>query len=247
MGRPAKDLTGQHFGNLIVLERSGSSSDGHALWKCECQCEDKTIVYKTSNVLKRGTPSCGCLTSKLISEKAKQKYKDLTNQRFGLLVAKEIVGSTGQSKIWRCECDCGNKNFTTTSRHLISGNTKSCGCLVSIGESNIQNILIQNQIPFIREKSFNDFKYSSSNGNPRFDFYLTEINRLVEFDGRQHYEKVNLNWEDNVPLTERQKRDQEKNQYAQEHNIPLVRIPYWERDNITLDMILGDQYLVKAE
>ena len=42
-----------------------------------------------------------------------------------------------------------------------------------------------------------------------------------------------------------QKRDKVKNDYALTHNIPLVRIPYWERDNITLDMIMGDQYLIK--
>lgn len=27
------------------------------------------------------------------------------------------------------------------------------------------------------------------------------------------------------------------------HNLPLVRIPYKERDNITLDLIMGDKYL----
>lgn len=42
-----------------------------------------------------------------------------------------------------------------------------------------------------------------------------------------------------------QKRDKVKNNYALTHNIPLVRIPYWERDNITLDMIMGNQYLIK--
>ena len=31
--------------------------------------------------------------------------------------------------------------------------------------------------------------------------------------------------------------------YAKENNIELIRIPYWERDNITLEMILGNQYL----
>lgn len=35
-----------------------------------------------------------------------------------------------------------------------------------------------------------------------------------------------------------------KNKYCLINNIPLVRIPYWERDNITLDIILGDKYLV---
>jgi len=39
------------------------------------------------------------------------------------------------------------------------------------------------------------------------------------------------------------KYDSQKNKYALEHDIDLVRIPYWERDNINLNMILGDQYL----
>lgn len=37
-----------------------------------------------------------------------------------------------------------------------------------------------------------------------------------------------------------------KNEWAKKHNIPLVRIPYWERDKITLDMILKDEYLVSS-
>ena len=42
------------------------------------------------------------------------------------------------------------------------------------------------------------------------------------------------------------KRDIEKNQYALEHQIELIRIPYTMRDKLTLDLILGDQYLVKG-
>ena len=41
-----------------------------------------------------------------------------------------------------------------------------------------------------------------------------------------------------------EQRDLFRNQWAAAHNIPLVRIPYWERDNITLEMLLGDKYLV---
>jgi hypothetical protein len=52
-------------------------------------------------------------------------------------------------------------------------------------------------------------------------------------------------WETKYGLEDQQIRDRLKNQYAKEHNIPLVRIPYWERDKITLDMILGDKYLVE--
>jgi hypothetical protein len=38
--------------------------------------------------------------------------------------------------------------------------------------------------------------------------------------------------------------DLKKNKLAKEKNIPLVRIPYWERDNITLDLIFNDKYLI---
>ena len=36
-----------------------------------------------------------------------------------------------------------------------------------------------------------------------------------------------------------------KNKYCLINNIPLVRIPYWERDKITLEMLMGDKYLVR--
>lgn len=77
----------------------------------------------------------------------------------------------------------------------------------------------------------------------RYDFVILKNNtpiRLIEFDGEQHYKNI-ANW-DSLEL--QQKRDQIKNEYALSHNIPLVRIPYWERDNITLDMIMGEQYEV---
>ena len=231
MGRPSKDWSNQTVGNLLVLYREGTSADGHALWKCECQCDKKTIVYKTSNQLTKGSKflSCGCLINEANKQARLNQYnKTLLNKRFGKLVVKECLGSNNKGALlWRCTCDCGNLNFVTTTHHLTSGNTKSCGCLSSVGELNIQNILINNQILFIKEKSFDDLHYNNDiNSHPRFDFYLPELNRLIEFDGSQHYNKTNLNWEEQISLQNRQQRDQLKNQWAAAHNIPLVRIPY---------------------
>ena len=36
-----------------------------------------------------------------------------------------------------------------------------------------------------------------------------------------------------------------KNQLAQDNNIPLVRIPYWERDNITFEMLFSNKYQIR--
>lgn len=54
--------------------------------------------------------------------------KDLSGQKFNRLTAIKRVGKDKNRVVWECICDCGNKcNVTSTS--LISGNTKSCGCL----------------------------------------------------------------------------------------------------------------------
>ena len=32
---------------------------------------------------------------------------------------------------------------------------------------------------------------------------------------------------------------------AKENNIPLIRIPYWKRDNINLELLFSNKYLIK--
>lgn len=54
--------------------------------------------------------------------------RDLLGQKFGLLTVIGYEGSTGYQHRWNCLCDCGNK-ATVQANHLISKNTKSCGCL----------------------------------------------------------------------------------------------------------------------
>jgi len=53
---------------------------------------------------------------------------NLTNRRFGRLLALEDVGSKEKSRQWECLCDCGNK-VVKKSATLLTGRTKSCGCL----------------------------------------------------------------------------------------------------------------------
>ena len=74
---------------------------------------------------------------------------------------------------------------------------------------------------------------------------MPEYNRLIEFDGKQHFQECGGVWDKNDNLKQRQERDKIKNQYALDNNIDLIRIPYWERDNITIDYILGNKFLIK--
>lgn len=72
----------------------------------------------------------------------------------------------------------------------------------------------------------------------RFDFAIINQNNkvlgLVEYDGEFHFSQVYKG--DNYETTKIH--DNRKNIYCQENNIPLLRIPYWEYDNI--DKILDE-------
>lgn len=62
--------------------------------------------------------------------KQPRHYKDITNQRFGRLIALKYAGNDKYGNaLWKCLCDCGNSTIVLGAS-LRSGNTKSCGCLV---------------------------------------------------------------------------------------------------------------------
>ena len=75
-----------------------------------------------------------CLPSNLnfqdfSQEKIMAKKLDLSGKRYGRLDVLEEFGISRNNKtLWKCLCDCGNEIIVIGSS-LISGNTKSCGCL----------------------------------------------------------------------------------------------------------------------
>ena len=58
-----KDLSGQKFGMLTVLNRDHKGDDRNWYYKCQCDCGN--IVIVRANALTRGnTKSCGCLKAR---------------------------------------------------------------------------------------------------------------------------------------------------------------------------------------
>lgn len=51
----------------------------------------------------------------------------------------------------------------------------------------IKEILLENNIPFEQEKTFDNCRFPDTNKKARFDFYVNNT-YLIEFDGRQHIE-----------------------------------------------------------
>ena len=117
-----KNLVGRRYGRLVV-KKFLRIEKHKALWLCQCDCGG-TKIASTSNLNNGNVWSCGCA-----------RARDLTNMRFGNLVALHICGTylykeIATVKIWLCKCDCGNYT-KVKSNDLVSGNTKSCGCLKS--------------------------------------------------------------------------------------------------------------------
>ena len=57
--------------------------------------------------------------------------KDITGERFGKLVAIQIMGKSGREMMWLCLCDCGKEARIRLS-NLRTGNTKSCGSCMNV-------------------------------------------------------------------------------------------------------------------
>ena len=120
------DITGMKFGRLTVIERAPSEGHGaHAKWKCICDC-GKTTITTGRDLINGHTVSCGCYCRENNSRK---KIKNLTGQKFGRLFVLRYVGSGKQHQsLFECICDCGNI-IVVKGGNLVSGNSKSCGCL----------------------------------------------------------------------------------------------------------------------
>lgn len=129
--KQTQDLTGKTFGYLTVLSKSYTKK-GRIYWLCKCVCNKEVI--KQGKLLKMGSiTSCGCM-------KNKNKIKDLTNKKFNELTVLSRYEKENKRNYWTCLCSCG-KTVILTSKQLLSGTRKSCGCLVHKPAINRKNLI----------------------------------------------------------------------------------------------------------
>lgn len=72
-----KDLTGERFGRLVVVERVGSNKQHRATWKCVCDCGAVATVVGSS-LLSGCTKSCGCLHNEISAENGRKSRSSVT-------------------------------------------------------------------------------------------------------------------------------------------------------------------------
>jgi hypothetical protein len=115
-------------------------------------------------------------------------------------------------------------NFSQTPNNHLRGH--GCPkCKLSKGEIKIEKYLSDNNISYIQQYKFSNCKNKTQ---LLFDFYLTDKNICLEYDGEQHFEVFRFkNKKDSeLKLIKIQKNDNIKNKYCEDNDIKLIRIPY---------------------
>lgn len=118
-GRLSQEIAAQRFAvkRLTLLSQY---KNNYTKVEVRCYCEKIFRVFPKL-IFQDNIVSCGCYRKQM-------KRKDISNQRFGKLIAlRPKLSPKGGMTIWECLCDCGSTSAVPIN-NLTSGHTKSCGC-----------------------------------------------------------------------------------------------------------------------
>jgi hypothetical protein len=217
----SKNIHGNKYNYDLVIYKN-------SLTKIKIFCNRcNKIFFQTPSMhlVGNGCMSCSGF-KKYTKDEFELKAKDFHGDRYNYDLVKYINTDT-KVKIF---CNRCTKIFLQSPHGHLRG--QGCPrCKFSKGEIRVAKTLNNLKIFFEDQKIFESLKFSN---HLRFDFYLPELNLLVEYDGEFHYkalmgttpEKKQKNLEDC------QRNDKIKNEWAKANNIPLLRIPYWDFDRI---------------
>lgn len=145
---------------------------------------------------------------------------------------KDYTPFSNQHVWWKCK-ECGHEwNTLVRDRNKING-TGCPECSESHGEKRCKKFLNIYSFPHESQYKFDNLK-GIGGGLLRFDESVfwdkekTKLRLLIEYDGIFHYEKQY----DDDGFERLKIHDRRKNNYCILHNIPLIRIPYWDFDDI---------------
>jgi len=206
----------------------------NATSKIKCQCKiDNTVWYATPNklLLGEGCPICAKIKIGESHKKTEQEFlEELNKINPNIVILNHYTGI--YDKI-RCQCKKCNFTWETTPTSLLHKHSQCPKETESYNEKKLQNILSNYSINFSIQKRYSDCK--DIRPLP-FDIFLKNYNILIEYDGEGHYlpiKRGHMTEKDAIKSLKLIKyHDKIKTEYCLNQNIPLIRIPYWEKDNL---------------
>jgi hypothetical protein len=185
------------------------------------------------HLMRHGCPLCGTITKTSNTKEFIDKAKKVHGKKYDYSKVKYINAGIQITII----CPKHGEFPQTPTVHLMGHGCPSCN--ESKGEKKITTILSKIGLKFKPQARFVTCKYK----NPLpFDFVIKitdNIGALIEYHGEHHYKPVNWNSKmsrkqmmTNLKIIK--KRDKIKKEWAKKQSIPLLVIPHWEFDNISL-------------
>lgn len=213
--------------NQIYLDSYLKNGRTYVLYRCNKHSD--FINERVWNNLNRSEFLCDkCRASDRFFNDFKKNIYDLNKN---IIITGEYINSNTP-----IECFCKKHKFKWSATPDALKNNPlcpKCSCTKSKSELLLEKILEKHNIYFETQKRYPDCKDVRQ---LPFDFYLSEYNILIEFDGEHHYRIVPrgnaTNDKLNKILKDVNKKDKIKTEYCKNNNIPLIRIPYWERNNM---------------
>lgn len=203
MGKLRNDITGMRFGRLVAIKYLDNGK-----WQCKCDCGNPQLVTVKACNLKNGhTKSCGCIVKEQSAVNGKKGLMDLTNQRFGKLVAKKQVKKDGKT-VWKCKCDCGNTCYISQNNLCRKENgTKSCGCNINLDAANKTNIVAGTNVGNIKST-----KVSPTNTTTKIRgvCYIKSqglYRAYITFRGKTYYLKSSKNLQECIKAREQAEKE----------------------------------------
>lgn len=124
---------------------------------------------------------------------------------------------------------CGRVFEQTPNSHLCGTGCPHCNS--SKGEERIAEFLLNNGISFIRQYCVKPNDLFCKTKLFKVDFFLPDINTMIEFNGEQHYIPIEHFGGESKYLKQHE-RDMVLRQYCKNNKIKLIEIPYIEYENI---------------
>lgn len=111
-------------------------------------------------------------------------------------------------------------------------------CKESHGESYIRKFLEDNKIDFIPQYKINSKSLPNVRRDFRVDFYLPKRNMIIEFNGEQHYQPINIFGGEEV-YVKQVERDNALRKYCYDYDIELIEISF--KDINVVEKILAQK------
>lgn len=202
---------------FVLLSKEYVNSKTELLMKCP---NGHILKQSFENFkLERSCKFCNNSTRKFIYEYVKG-YIESFNYT---LISTEYIN---KDSLLTVKCEKGHEY--TVSFHNFKAGYRCPMCNSSKGEKVIEDILKKYGIVYLCEYKFDDCKYKSK---LPFDFYIPSLNTCIEYDGIQHFVPIE-HFGGKNKFRQTNIRDKIKTDYCLNKGITLIRIPYWDYDNI---------------